>query len=163
VIIRTSPKNPRESIMAKFIFKLQSVLNLRKQKEDSIKNELAVAIRKLEAERRKLFELENTLEDSVREFNEKAKKTTVHELIEFNEYLSLLNSRIKSQKENVNNAAKYVDKVREELVKAMKDRKILEKLKDRQYEEFLLERKRLEQKTNDEIVSFNYNDSNTGD
>ena len=42
----------------------------------------------------------------------KRQKTTVHELIEFNEYLSILNSRIKAQKENVNNAAQYVDKVR---------------------------------------------------
>ena len=47
--------------MAKFIFKLQSVLNLRKQKEDSIKNELANATRKLEAEKRKLSELETML------------------------------------------------------------------------------------------------------
>ncbi|HOQ06578.1 MAG TPA: flagellar export protein FliJ [Clostridiales bacterium] len=149
--------------MAKFIFKMQSVLNIRKQKEDSIKNELADAMRKLEAEKRKLAELEDRLENTVREFNEKTKKSTVHELIEFNEYLSVLNSRIRSQKENVNIAAQYVDKVREELVKAMKDRKILEKLKDRQYEQFLMEQKKLEQKTNDEIVSYNYNDSNTGD
>ena len=127
--------------MAKFIFKLQSVLNLRKQKEDSIKNELANATRKLEAEKRKLSELETMLEDTVREFNEKTKKTTVHELIEFNEYLSLLNSRIKTQKENVNNAAQYVDTVREELVKAVKERKILEKLRERQFEEFLLSRR----------------------
>lgn len=149
--------------MAKFIFKLQSVLNLRKQKEDSIKNELANATRKLEAEKRKLSELETMLEDTVREFNEKTKKTTVHELIEFNEYLSLLNSRIKTQKENVNNAAQYVDKVREELVKAVKERKILEKLRERQFEEFLLEQKKLEQKTNDEIVSYNYNENDSGD
>lgn len=149
--------------MAKFIFKLQSVLNLRKQKEDSIKNELANATRKLEAEKRKLSELETMLEDTVREFNERTKKTTVHELIEFNEYLSLLNSRIKTQKENVNNAAQYVDKVREELVKAVKERKILEKLRERQFEEFLLEQKKLEQKTNDEIVSYNYNENGSGD
>lgn len=149
--------------MAKFIFKFQSVLNLRKQKEDSIKNELANATRKLEAEKRKLSELETMLEDTVREFNEKTKKTTVHELIEFNEYLSLLNSRIKTQKENVNNAAQYVDKVREELVKAVKERKILEKLRERQFEEFLLEQKKLEQKTNDEIVSYNYNENGSGD
>ena len=37
--------------MAKFIFKLQSILNLRKQKEDSVKNELANAMRRLEAEK----------------------------------------------------------------------------------------------------------------
>jgi flagellar FliJ protein len=149
--------------MAKFIFKLQSILNLRKQKEDSVKNELANAMRRLEAEKRKLASLEYTLDETVREFNEKTKKTTVHELIEFNEYLSILNSRIKAQKENVNNAAQYVDKVREELVKAMKDRKIMDKLKDKQFEEFLLEQKQLEQKTNDEIVSYNYNESNAGD
>jgi flagellar FliJ protein len=149
--------------MAKFIFKLQSILNLSKQKEDSLKNELANAMRRLEAEKRKLASLEYTLDETVREFNEKTKKTTVHELIEFNEYLSILNSRIKAQKENVNNAAQYVDKVREELVKAMKDRKIMDKLKDKQFEEFLLEQKQLEQKTNDEIVSYNYNESNAGD
>jgi len=149
--------------MARFIFKLQSVLDLRKQKEDSVKNELAAAMRKLQAEERKLSELENKQDDTVREFNEKTRKTTVHELVEFNEYLSVLNSRIRTQKENVNIAAQYVDKVREELVKAMKDRKILEKLKDRQYEEFLLDQKKLEQKTNDEIVSYNYSDSDTGD
>ena len=72
-------------------------------------------------------------------------------MIEFNEYLSILNSRIKAQKENVNNAAQYVDKVREELVKAMKDRKIMDS-SGQQFEEFLLEQKQLEQKTNDEIV-----------
>lgn len=149
--------------MAKFIFKLQSVLNLRKQKEDNIKNELGIAIQRLEQEKRRLSELENTLDATVREFNEKTRKTTVHELIEYNEYLSLLNSRIKSQKDNINNAAQYVDKVREELVKAVKDRKILEKLKERHYEEFLLEQKKLEQKTNDEIVSYNYNESSAGD
>lgn len=149
--------------MAKFIFKLQSVLNLRRQKEDNIKNELGIAIQRLEKEKRSLSELENTLDATVREFNEKTRKTTVHELIEYNEYLSLLNSRIKSQKDNVNNAAQYVDKVREELVKAVKDRKILEKLKERHYEEFLLEQKKLEQKTNDEIVSYNYNESSAGD
>ncbi len=149
--------------MAKFIFKLQSVLNLRKQKEDNIKNELGIAIQRLEQEKRRLSELENTLDATVREFNEKTRKTTVHELIEYNEYLSLLNSRIKSQKDNVNNAAQYVDKVREELVKAVKDRKILEKLKERHYEEFLLKQKKLEQKTNDEIVSYNYNESSAGD
>ena len=83
-------------------------------------------------------------------------------MIEFNEYL-ISQFRIKAQKENINNAAQYVDKVREELVKAMKDRKIMDKLKDKQFEEFLLEQKQLEQKTNDEIVSYNYNESNAGD
>jgi flagellar FliJ protein len=149
--------------MAKFIFKLQSVLNLKKQNEDSKKNELGKAIQRLEAEKQKLAALEDTLENIVKEFNEKTKKATVHELIEYNEYLSLLNSRIKVQKENVNNAALNVDKVREELIFAVKERKILDKLKEKQHEEFLTEQKKLEQKTNDEIVSYNHNDNSSGD
>ncbi len=149
--------------MAKFIFKLQPVLNLRQQQEESKKNELGKAIQMLEAEKRRLAGLENSLTDTVRQFNEKAKKTTVHKLIEFNDYISLLSSKIKSQKENVNNAALYVDKVREELVAAVKERKILEKLKERKYEEYLIEQKKLEQKTNDEIVSYNHNESSAGD
>lgn len=149
--------------MAKFIFKLQSVLNIKKQQEDSKKNELGKAIRALDAEKRKLADLEDTLESTVKKFNEKTRKATVNELIKYNEYLSLLNSRIRTQKENVNNAALYVDKVREELIIAVKERKILDKLKEKKYEEFLTEQKKLEQKTNDEIVSYNHNESSAGD
>ncbi len=149
--------------MAKFIFKLQSILNIRIQQEDSKKNELGKAIQLLEVERKKLDGLEYLLEETVKRFNEKTKKSTVHELIEYNEYLSLLNSRIKTQKENVNNAALYVDKVREELIQAVKERKILEKLKEKKHDEYLIEQKKLEQKTNDEIISYNHNESSVGD
>lgn len=149
--------------MAKFSFRLQSVLNVKLQREDNLKNELGKAIQRLEEEKARLAELEKSLGDTVAEFNEKAKKTTVHKLIEFNEYLSLLNSRIKQQKENVNCAALNVDKIREELLKAVKERKILEKLKEKKHDEFLLEQKKLEQQTNDEIVSYKHKDGNAGD
>lgn len=146
--------------MASFSFRLQPVLNIRIQTEDNLKNELGKAIQQLEAEKRKLSELENELDGLVDEFNKKTKKTTVRKLIEVKEYLSLLDSKIKRQKENVNSAMLNVDKIREELLKAVKERKILEKLRDRKYEEYLLEQKRLEQKTNDEIVSYNRNERN---
>ncbi len=149
--------------MAKFLFKLQPVLNLKQQQEENKKNELGKAVQMLEAEKHRLAELENSLAAAVEEFNEKTRKTTVHKLIEFNDYLSVLNSKIKSQKENVNNAASYVDKVREELLTAVKERKILEKLKEKKHDEYLIEQKKLEQKTNDEIVSYNHNESSAGD
>lgn len=149
--------------MAKFNFRLQSVLNVKNQQEDNLKNELGKAVQKLEAEKHKLRRLEGELSDLVHEFNEKTKKTTVHALIEFNEYMSLLNSKIKLQKENVNKAVKNVDKVREELVKAVKERQILDKYKEKKLEEYLQEQKRLEQLTNDEIVSYKHTDTNTGE
>ena len=149
--------------MAKFIFKLQTVLNIKQQHEDNKKNELGKAIQLLEAEKQKLIALEKLQVETIREFNEKTRKATVYKLIEFNEYLSLLNSKIKSQKEEVNNAALYVDKVREELLLAVKERKILDKLKEKKHDEYMIEQKKLEQKTNDEIVSYNYNESSVGD
>jgi flagellar FliJ protein len=142
--------------MATFSFKLQPVLNVRIQQEDNLKNELGKAVQNLEAEKDQLLLIENALSGLVKEFNEKTKKTTVHSLIEFNEYLSLLNSKIKLQKENVNIAAQNVDKVREELVKAVKERQILDKYKEKKLEEYALEQKRLEQRTNDEIVSYKH-------
>lgn len=149
--------------MAKFNFRLQSVLKVKSQQEDNLKNELGKAIRKLEDEKRKLAKLEDELSSLSAKFNEKAKKATVKKLIEYKEYLSLLTPRIKSQKENVNCAALNVDRIREELLQAVKERQILEKLKEKKKEEFLLEEKKLEQKINDEIVSFSHKDGSSGD
>lgn len=149
--------------MAKFNFRLQPVLNIRIQQEDHLKNELGKAIQQLEEEKRRLEALETESRDLAGKFNEKARKTTVQKLIEYNHYLSILTAKIKKQKENVNYAALSVDKVREELVKAVKDRQILDKFKEKKHEEFLLEQKRLEQKTNDEIVSYKNGKNSSGD
>ncbi|HEX2947138.1 MAG TPA: flagellar export protein FliJ [Clostridia bacterium] len=146
--------------MASFSFRLQPVLNIKLQTEDNLKNELGKAIQQLELEKRKLSDLENELGGLIEDFNRKTKKTTVRKLIEVKEYLSLLDSKIKQQKENVNLAMLNVDKIREELLKAVKERKILEKLREKKFEEYQLEQKKLEQKTNDEIVSYNHKESN---
>lgn len=149
--------------MAKFTFSLEAVLRIKMQKEESVKNELGKAVQKLEAEKLKLAKLQNTVEEITAQFNRKAKKTTVRKLIEFNEYLSFLDAKIKEQKENVNCAASNVDKVREELLQAVKERKILEKLKEKKHDEYLLEQKKLEQKSNDELVSFKHKVGSVGD
>ena len=149
--------------MATFRFRLQSVLHIKMQQEDLQKNELGKAIQKLETEKLELARQNGTLNELNTEFNKKARKTTVHKLIEFNGYLSLLTSKIKLQKENVNCAALNVDKVREELVKTVKERKILDKVKEKKQAEFFQEQKKIEQKTNDEIVSYNHKESSSGD
>ncbi|MGI6669477.1 MAG: flagellar export protein FliJ [Acetivibrionales bacterium] len=142
--------------MARFTFKLQPVLNVRKQQEDNIKNKFGKAVRKLEAEKQKLAELVDTLDVIVDEFNDKTRKTTVQKLILYNGYLSLLGTKIKRQKVNVNKASLNVDKIREELIFAMKERKIMEKLKEKKYEMYLDDLKAAEQKTNDDLAGYMY-------
>jgi len=149
--------------MARFKFRLQSVLKLKTQMEENKKNELGKAIQKLEEEKKKLRILESQMDKLVKEFNESAKKTTVTKLIEYNGFLSVLNKRIKAQKENVNYSAQIVDKIREELLEAVKERKILEKLREKKLQEFFIETKKNEQKINDEIASYNFNERSPGD
>lgn len=149
--------------MAKFNFRLQPLLNVKSHQEDNIKNELGKAIGKLEKEKAILSDLECKEEKLIREFNEKSKKSTVEKLIKFNEYLSFLNSEIKQQKENVNCAARIVDKVREKLIEIVRERKILDNLRDRKHEQFLFEQQKEEQRLNDEIVSFKHKGKDTGE
>lgn len=149
--------------MAKFEFRLQPVLNIKAQKEDNLKNELGKAIRKLETEKRRLAGLRKDLNGLSAEFNEKARKTPVRKLIEYKRYMDVLSFKIELQKESVNKAGANVDKVRGDLLNAVKERKILEKLKEKKHDEFLHEEKKLEQKTNDEIVSYNHSDCGGGE
>lgn len=149
--------------MAKFSFKLQTLLKVKSQQEDNQKNELGKAIRRLEEENAMLRRLEFEKNRYIFEFNESSRKTTVDKLIKFNNYISHLTTKIILQKENINIAASIVDKVREELIKIVKEREILDKLKEKKYEAYLLEENRAEQKLNDQIVSYKHTGKNAGD
>lgn len=149
--------------MAKFNFKLQTLLNVKSQQEDNLKNELGKAIQKLEKEKAKLSRLESEKDSYISEFNKKSRKTTVDKLIQFNGYISFLTEKIKLQKENVNYALQNVDKIREELIKTDREREILDKLKEKKYEIFRQEQLREEQVLNDEIINFRHDSNSTGD
>ena len=149
--------------MSKFVFKLQPLLKVKTQMEDNLKNELGKAIKKLEDEKAKLRRLEFEKNRYILEFNEKSKKTTVNNLIKFNNYIFFLSDNICLQKENINLASSNVDKIREELIKIVKEREILEKLREKKHEEFNKEQLRDEQRLIDEIVSFKQIHRDMGD
>lgn len=145
--------------MAKFKFKLQSVLRLREQIEDNLKNELGKAVQKLEKEKAELRRLNFIRDKHILEFNQKSEKAKVNELIEYNKFLSFMNVRINRQKELVNYALKNVDKIRDELIIAVKKRKIIEKLKERAYKKHLYEETKKVFALTDEITSYNYSNN----
>ena len=149
--------------MAKFIFKLQTLLKVKIQMEDNLKNDLGKAIQKFEEEKAKLRRLEFEKSRYIMEFNEKSRKTTVNNLIKFNNYISFLAVKILNQKENINLASRNVDKIREELIKIVKEREILDKLKEKKYGVFQKELLKDEQRLNDEIVSFKQIHRHTGE
>lgn len=144
--------------MAKFKFKFQSILNVKKQIEDNLKNMLGRALTELQRRIRALCELEDEKEALIEKINTESEKgITVYKLRKYNSYLSYLNEKIDIQKEKVNEQQKVVDKYREELVKAMQERKMFEKLKEKQHEEYLHEEAYKEQRAVDEVVSYKNN------
>ncbi len=150
--------------MPKFTFKLQALLNVKLQMEDNLKNEMGKAVMKLESEKDILKQINAEIEHYIEEFNlQSGRGTTVVRLREFNDYISLLRERYEVQKENVNIAQDNVDKIREELIKAVQEREILEKLKERKYKEYLDEINKQEQKLIDEIVSYKHGSKATGE
>ena len=150
--------------MAKFKFKLQPILNLKFQIEDNLKNKLGKAMAELERQKLALSRMEHKKEQTIQEFREKSsRRITVRKLMEYNTYIAFLNEKIILQKENVNFARNNVDKIRGELIKAVQERKILDKLKEKKYELFLEEQLKDEQKLNDEIVSYRHSNKLTGE
>ena len=141
--------------MAKFNFKLESVLHLREKLEDAKKNEFGAAIRALEEEKAKLAALEQEQLDTIESFrqsiNEGIEPEDIHN---HNNYLAKLKFLIKQQHIAIKKAEAFVEIKRLELVEAMRDRKSLDKLKENKYEEFIAEEKQAEQKIIDEVVSY---------
>ncbi|EPR13077.1 flagellar export protein FliJ [Ruminiclostridium papyrosolvens] len=145
--------------MQKFGFRLESVRNLKVQMEDNAKNNLALASRELEKQKEFLTGLKTTRESSISELNSKVDQgISISQIRAYNNYLSFLKQRITEQKENVNVAKNQVDIRRESLVKAVQERKILDKLREKKYGEFLKEQGKAEQLLIDELNSFKFKD-----
>jgi flagellar protein FliJ len=143
--------------MANFVFKMQSLLNIKTQMEESLKNELGKAIQKLELEKNKLKKIEIDRDECINNLKLKSTKgIIVYKIQEYNSYISLLKERMKIQKENINYAQNVVDKYREQLIKMMQEKEMLEKLKDKKYQEYLLEQAKADHKVNDEVISYKY-------
>ncbi|MHB8064587.1 MAG: flagellar export protein FliJ [Ruminiclostridium sp.] len=154
--------------MQKFGFRLDSVLKLKSQLEDNAKNCLARATRELESQKNSLEGLKNINDGSMNSLNiEVEEGTPVYRLRIYNSYLSFMKKKITEQKENVNIAEQDVDINRESLIKAMQERKILEKLKEKKYQEYQKEQSKAEQLLIDELNSFKFKDGsgeeNAGD
>jgi len=143
--------------MPKFTYKLQSVLNLRKQVENAAKNDLAVQLKKLSNAQKQLHMVLTEQEEGFNRLSDEYKEgIQVTRLRQYNYYFNNVAERVKQQKESVKKASKDVDISREKLIKASKEKKILETLREKKYDEFLREQLKAEEKVTDEVVSYRY-------
>ena len=88
------------------------------------------------------------------EKNQTVIKTNIGNLAMYNNYINDLSRKIKLQERIVNKTRKDAEEAKEEMITAVKEKKIFEKLKEQEYEEYLYQLKRDEEKQTDAIVSY---------
>jgi flagellar FliJ protein len=133
---------------------LEALLNHRRHQEEECQKQLAEARKELAAEQNKLGRSKREKHENVLELQKKQKNSaSVSDIILYLNYIQQLSKKIEDQKRCVQKANKKVKQVRSELIMIIKNRKTLEKLKDkgqRAYEQKMIQDER---KLMDEVAT----------
>ncbi|MFI3201680.1 MAG: flagellar export protein FliJ [Eubacteriales bacterium] len=143
--------------MAKFTFRLNNVLEIKRKFENQQKNEFMNAKRILNEEEEMLVELDNYSLDIYEKTKMNRKETLqVRELLHNQAEIKYIENRILDQKRAIVNAKKRADKEQEKFAEMMKERKTYEQLKEREFEQFKETLKADEMVEIDELTSYQY-------
>ena len=126
--------------MARFVYRMQSVLNIKQKTEGQIKMEFATA----QAELNKQIDILN------------AETLKLQDILDNQYATAQMDSMIVAQLKVVRNHEAAVEKVRVKLTRAIQERKMQETLRDRAFAEYLEEEKQEEAKETDQRTSFTY-------
>lgn len=143
--------------MAKFRYRMQSILEIKKKLEEQAKNEFAAARAALNEEEDKLEQLKKrkeAYEDEGRALRENT--LNIMDIIENKEALLRMDEFIADQQLNVKRAQDRMEGARLALQTAMQESKTQEKLREKAFEQFVKEENAKESKEIDELVSYTY-------
>ena len=139
--------------MAKqFRFPLEKVLDYKKNIEDLKAGELNHSRGKKKKEEEKLKSIEEKKQDTIIEDGSR-KNMTLNQLNISTDYLLQLNAQIEKGEERVLDADTEVENKLEHLIEASKNKKVVEKLRERKLGEHKILEKKVERKKTDEIAN----------
>ncbi len=146
--------------MAGFQFRMAGFLGIKEKIEEQKKLEYGKALKKLDDERN-LLNLLNDKKNNVIYSMRESINLGIHtfELKRYNDYIDYIKRRIVEQEDAVDKAKEFAETKRVELVEAVKERKMLEVIKENDRIEYNKEQLLKEQKIVDEIVSYQYNNA----
>lgn len=145
----------------KFKFSLEKVLRHRHLQESLSQRDFLEAQNSLNEEIRKLDEMVQVKEDSLKQRNEliQTTQTWSQSVEQINLFLQGQDLRIQRQNQRLKEFEKVVEDKREILRKASVEVKIVEKLKEKKLEEFKREMDRKEQNDIDELTALRFSRS----
>jgi len=139
--------------MAKFVYRMQSLLDIQYQLESQAKMEFGRAQMRLNQEEDKLQVLIDRKAAYLEE-GRRLRRSRLHimDLKDNRNAMLIMDEKIEDQREQVKFAEKHVEEARNRLQEVMKERKMHEKLRV----EFVLEENAAEHKAADELTSYTY-------
>ena len=131
--------------MAKFIFKMQNILEVKEKLEEQAKSAYALALAKVEK-----YQYEKKLKSLM------DSALPVMEIKRLEDAVEIMKYKIGVQQVAVQDAQIKAERARVLLQNAMVERKTYDKLKEKAFEEFKIELNAQEKKEVDELVSYRF-------
>ena len=150
--------------MAKFVYRMQNILNIKQKLETQAKMTYSLA-------NRKYLEQQNILQEYMvrRVGYEKRWKELMQGNLNLQEVeharadVNAMKTIVRRQMIEVHRAEKELEDARNRLKTVMQERKVQEKLREKAFEEFKQELAEAETKEIDELVSYTYNKGEQGE
>ncbi|MBD5487605.1 MAG: flagellar export protein FliJ [Lachnospiraceae bacterium] len=150
--------------MAKFAYRMQSILNIQYQLENQAKMELGRAQMWLLEEEEKLQGLIDRKEAYLEEGRRmRSDALSVNDLRDNRNAMLIMDEMIEVQRGQVALAEEAVEAARLKLQEIMQERKMHERLKEKAFEQFVKEENAAEGKAVDELTSYTYGQRGKGE
>ena len=143
--------------MARFRYAMQSILDIKLKMETQAKQEFSAAnaaLREEEEKLEQLFDRKAGYERQGGELREGVLK--LREIEENRRAVLCMEEYIKGQRLQVRKAEEELEQARLKLTEVMMERKTHEKLKEKAFEQFMMDEKKQESKEVDELTSYTY-------
>lgn len=147
--------------MAKFIFSMENLLQIKMKLEDQAKAEYGIQMALLQQEEQKLRQLEQRKLDMQEQLKEQVSHVLdLLRIRQLEDGIENIKYNMTLQRIVIAKQQKKTEQARKKLDEAMKERKTYEKLKEKAFEAFKQEVNAAEQKEVDELVSFRFGNGN---
>ena len=143
--------------MAKFIYRMQSILDIKNKITEQARMEFAAARMRLTEQEEKLQRLVDRKEGYEKRGRELRKNSLkVMDIMENGDAIARMEEFILLQKEQIKRAEAEFELARQKLQIAMQESKTQEKLREKAFDEFVKEENAREAKEVDELVSYTH-------
>lgn len=140
--------------MPRFRFQLQALLDFRIRKEDELKRRLGELENIMHAEQETLAELERSRQEAAARYEElESSDVDLERARLYRGFYRWLSSRIEDQQQVISELEDEMKIQRDRVVEAMRERKVVQSLRDSQFERFRLDELRREQALLDDLAT----------